>query len=202
MDVIEKLSGWNFIIYQLIENKFSNTQFSLTDIYNYESEFKKVYPANYHIKEKIRQTLQHLRDFKILTFVDKGVYRLELKNSKIENVLKDAAHGYVYLLSNESIPYWVKIGRTMNLEQRVSELYNTSVPLPFRLEDSVEVGSQDNARLLEKSIHSIIDTINPVLRKETEASRREFFKMTVEEAKKVFSLVRLINKVEITNGGI
>ena len=32
----------------------------------------------------------------------------------------------VYLLSNESIPGWVKIGRTNSIERRLKELYNTS----------------------------------------------------------------------------
>ena len=58
----EMLTGWNLIIYQLIESKFANKEFTLNDIYKYESEFKKVYPNNFHIKDKIRQTLQNLRD--------------------------------------------------------------------------------------------------------------------------------------------
>ena len=193
------LSGWNLIIYQLIASKFANSEFCLKDIYEYESEFKKVYPDNFHIKDKIRQTLQNLRDCDVLSFVERGSYQLKSKNVYKKLILKeDIASECVYLLSNESITNWVKIGRTKNLGKRVKDLYNTSVPLPFKLEDSIGVNSSNDSRVLEKSIHSIIDTINPDLRKNTEANRREFFKISVVEARKVFELVRLINTVEIT----
>lgn len=199
MKTKEELSGWNLIIYQLLESKFFTRQFSLSDVYKYEKEFKKVYPSNFHIKDKIRQTLQNLRNYDLLTFLDKGVYHLNIEQSKKEYKIAEHNPEYVYLLSNESMPNWVKIGRTIDLNERIKTLYNTAVPLPFKLEDAVEVNSFNDSRLLEKSIHNIIDTINPALRKDTEANRREFFKMSVDEAKKVFSLVRLINRVEINH---
>jgi len=46
--------------------------------------------------------------------------------------------------------------------------------------------------VLEKSIHSIIDTLNPSLRKHTEASKREFFRMSPDEGKSIFKLVTQI----------
>ena len=199
MSVKDNLKGWNLIIFQLIESKFESREFTLEDIYKYEDDFKKVYPNNFHIKDKIRQILQKLRKKELLTFVNnQGVYQLKTSVKKVYE-LKETFNEYVYLLSNESIPDWVKIGRTINIDKRVKELYNTSVPLPFKLEDSVEVSSLNDSRILERSIHSIIDTINPSLRKDTEASKREFFKMTVGEAKRVFELVRLINNVAITD---
>ena len=40
--------------------------------------------------------------------------------------------GIVYILSNPSLPGLVKIGQTVNLQQRLSNLFNTSVPTPFK----------------------------------------------------------------------
>lgn len=57
--------------------------------------------------------------------------------------------------------------------------------------------SKKSSEELEKSIHSIIDTINPELRKNTEAYKREFFKLSVNQGKKIFKLVAEINHVEI-----
>ncbi|MCW8946525.1 MAG: GIY-YIG nuclease family protein, partial [Sedimenticola sp.] len=37
----------------------------------------------------------------------------------------------VYVLINESMPGYVKVGRTDDLEQRMRSLDNTSLPLPF-----------------------------------------------------------------------
>lgn len=47
---------------------------------------------------------------------------------------------YVYLLSNESMPGLVKVGRTVNHpSQRMAELDSTGVPTPFELELSIGV---------------------------------------------------------------
>lgn len=46
------------------------------------------------------------------------------------------SRGYVYVLSNPSMPGLVKIGRTTrSVEQRVNELWQTGVPTPFVVED-------------------------------------------------------------------
>jgi len=37
----------------------------------------------------------------------------------------------IYILINEAMPNYVKIGRTTNLHQRMKSLYRTQVPLPF-----------------------------------------------------------------------
>lgn len=51
------------------------------------------------------------------------------------------------------------------------------------------MSSIEEGRTLEKSIHEIIDTINPELRQNTEARKREFFKLSISEGNKVFQLV-------------
>lgn len=185
------LRGWNFIVYTLIRNNFKNLEFSLQELYQYEEYFMLVYPSNFHIKDKLRQTLQNLRDKGLLVFLKQGNYHL-ISGRVSEEFAEDKKQELVYLLSNESIPGWVKIGRTNAIDRRLRELYNTSVPLPFKVEETIQTSTLEESRVLEKSIHSIIDTLNPNLRKHTEASRREFFRMTIHEGKSIFSLINKI----------
>ena len=196
----KELKGWDFLVYTIINNYFSdNKEFTLQEVYSFEEKFKEVYPMNFHIKDKIRQVLQHLRDKGIISFVSRGVYKM-LPNEIVDIQVEEKHQNLVYLISNESIPGWVKIGRTSKIDQRLKNLYNTSVPLPFYLEGFITASSKEESMFIEKAIHTIIDTLNPDLRKNTEANKREFFKMTPEEGKKIFSLVAhitAINPVQI-----
>ena len=185
------LRGWNFIVYTLIRNNFQNLEFSLQELYQYEEYFKLVYPSNFHIKDKLRQTLQNLRDKGLLIFLSQGNYQM-ISGRVSDEIVEGNKQELVYLLSNESIPGWVKIGRTNAIDRRLKELYNTSVPLPFKVEETIQTSTLEESRVLEKSIHSIIDTLNPNLRKNTEASKREFFRMSIQEGKSIFTLVNKI----------
>ena len=50
--------------------------FSLNDIYRYREQLQNLYPDNNHIEDKIRQTLQYLRDDGIIEFTDNnGEYK-------------------------------------------------------------------------------------------------------------------------------
>lgn len=188
------LKGWEQLIYHVIKSNFSNNIFKLEDLYAFEKHFKVFYPDNTHIQAKIRQVLQQLRDKNLITFIGNGEYYLNITKSDLTIKEDEHAPNYVYLLSNASIPDWVKIGRTKSIDDRLSQLYNTSVPLPFKLETSIETPSLKKSLIVEQSIHSIIDTINPSLRKDTLAYRREFFKLTVNQGLKVFDLVgKVIN---------
>lgn len=82
--------------------------------------------------------------------------------------------GYVYILTNPSMPGLVKIGRTTRTpEARALELHQTGVPTPFKVEEWVY--SPDCAEL-EASVHVDLEEcrVDP---------SREFFLATVEEAK-------------------
>lgn len=193
-----RLTGWNHLVYTLIKSHFKNYVFSLQDLYHFEEHFKEAYPTNLHIKDKLRQILQQLRDKGLLIFLTKGTYQLTFAEEIVE-APTEFKQELVYLLSNESIPGWVKIGRTNAIDRRLKELYNTSVPLPFQVEETIETISEAKSRELEKSIHSVIDTLNPALRKDTAAKNREFFKMSVEDGKKIFKHVyEIVNIVPHT----
>ena len=65
--------GWILDILSCIE-KIPNKDFTLKDIYTFESELKIKYPNNNFIKDKIRQQLQYLRDKGIIEFNGRGTY--------------------------------------------------------------------------------------------------------------------------------
>ncbi len=50
--------------------------FTLADVYTFEKQLAGLHPRNKHIRPKIRQQLQVLRDYGIVEFLGKGVYRI------------------------------------------------------------------------------------------------------------------------------
>lgn len=74
----EKLTpkkGWILDIMSCID-KLGKQEFSLDEIYSFEKVLSEKYPNNLHIKDKIRQQLQFLRDKGYLDFIGRGKYRL------------------------------------------------------------------------------------------------------------------------------
>lgn len=67
--------GWLLHVMRCIE-RLGKQQFSLNEVYAFEHELSSAYPGNRHIKAKIRQKLQVLRDNGYLEFVGSGTYRL------------------------------------------------------------------------------------------------------------------------------
>lgn len=61
------------ILYYL--DKIPNDEFSLRQLYAFEHELALKYPKNSHIKDKIRQQLQFLRDKGLIKFMGGGRYR-------------------------------------------------------------------------------------------------------------------------------
>jgi type II restriction enzyme len=52
-------------------------EFTLDEIYSFENVLAQKYVNNKHIKDKIRQQLQFLRDKGYLEFINRGIYRLK-----------------------------------------------------------------------------------------------------------------------------
>ena len=74
----------------------------------------------------------------------------------------------IYILINEAMPGYVKIGRTTNLEQRIRSLDTTSVPLPFECFYACTVA---NADFVEKQLQDAF--LDHRVR-----STREFFELS------------------------
>ncbi len=65
--------GWTLDVWQCIDQL--NTHFSLNQVYAFANELQLKHPNNNHIKDKIRQQLQVLRDKGIIEFISRGNYR-------------------------------------------------------------------------------------------------------------------------------
>lgn len=67
--------GWLLDVMMCVE-KLEHKEFSLDEIYGFEDFLSKKHPDNRHVKDKIRQQLQFLRNKGYLEFVERGHYRL------------------------------------------------------------------------------------------------------------------------------
>ncbi len=71
-----ELKGWILDIMNCIDF-LDKKEFKLEDIYDFELDLKNLHPENKHIKDKIRQQLQFLRNKGYLEFLGNGAYRLK-----------------------------------------------------------------------------------------------------------------------------
>ena len=88
----------------------------------------------------------------------------------------------VYILTNEAMPGYIKIGRTeTSVEQRMAELDKTSVPLPFQCFYAAKV---DDFARVERTLHTAFgdSRVRP---------SREFFQLDPYKAKVVLELIAL-----------
>lgn len=76
----------------------------------------------------------------------------------------------IYILINESMPGYVKIGKTTNLNQRMRSLYRTQVPLPFECFYACTV---ENGTEVEKWLFDIFEDRRV-------SKDREFFEVSPE----------------------
>jgi type II restriction enzyme len=67
--------GWLIEVMKCVE-MIGRSEFKLEDVYAFEQRLSDLYPANRHVKQKIRQQLQVLRDHGYLDFVSRGYYRI------------------------------------------------------------------------------------------------------------------------------
>lgn len=93
--------------------------------------------------------------------------------------------GIVYVLTNPAFDSYVKVGRTIDLEQRLRQLDNTSVPLPFRCVYAVEV--EDDVTV-ERLVHQAFADVRV-------RSTREFFEI---DAQRVISALKLTFGRDVT----
>jgi hypothetical protein len=94
----------------------------------------------------------------------------------------------VYILINEAMPGYIKIGRTStSVEQRMQELYKTPVPLPF---ECFYAGKVKSAIEVERALHDAFadNRVSP---------NREFFQIAPE---RVVAVLKLLTLEEVTPG--
>jgi type II restriction enzyme len=72
--------GWKVELSALIHERWRAGQtFNLGQVYEFESKLGSMHPRNSHIRDKIRQTLQYLRDDGELSFLGATGHYLLLK---------------------------------------------------------------------------------------------------------------------------
>jgi PAS domain-containing protein len=89
----------------------------------------------------------------------------------------------IYILINEAMPGYVKIGRTTNLEQRIRSLDTTSVPLPFECFYACTVQDAD---FVERQLHDAF--LDHRVR-----SSREFFELSPDRVVSALKLAEVEN---------
>jgi hypothetical protein len=96
--------------------------------------------------------------------------------------MSDPKQGIVYLLSNPAMPGIIKIGLTQRdtIDDRLKELFTTSVPVPFECEYACKV---DDCNKVENALHIAFGPgrIHP---------QREFFSIEPEQAVAILDLLK------------
>lgn len=69
------MRGWTLDLLNLIRSLHKQT-FTLADAYTLEPHLASLHPANRHVRDKIRQQLQVLRDLGFVRFLEPGQYQL------------------------------------------------------------------------------------------------------------------------------
>lgn len=67
--------GWTLDVLNAVR-ALGMSEFALSDVYALESSLGQLHPHNRHVRDKIRQQLQVLRDLGLLVFLSRGNYRL------------------------------------------------------------------------------------------------------------------------------
>ena len=67
--------GWTLDVLNIVR-RLGQAEFSNTDVYEFERELEQLHPGNRHIRDKIRQQLQVLRDRGLLVHVDRNRWRV------------------------------------------------------------------------------------------------------------------------------
>ncbi len=67
--------GWLLNVLRCVE-MIAKREFTLEEVYAFESHLSGLYPMNQHVRQKIRQQLQVLRDQGFIEFLGRGRYRL------------------------------------------------------------------------------------------------------------------------------
>jgi hypothetical protein len=95
------------------------------------------------------------------------------------------AEGVVYVLTNEAMPGYVKIGRTESIERRLLDLDWTNIPLPFECFHAAKVA---DASFVEAQLHEAFGDHRV-------RAKREFFRISPE---RVVAALRLAAIEDVT----
>lgn len=67
--------GWTLDVLQVVQS-LGKLEFTLADVYAHADVLARLHPKNLHVRDKIRQQLQVLRDLGVLEFLGAGSYKV------------------------------------------------------------------------------------------------------------------------------
>jgi type II restriction enzyme len=74
-DLTVEQRGWTLDVLNVVRSLGAH-RFSLADVYGHAEALSRLHPRNRHVRDKIRQQLQVLRDLGLLEFLGGGQYRI------------------------------------------------------------------------------------------------------------------------------
>ena len=99
-----------------------------------------------------------------------------------------ADHCIVYVLTNEAMPGFVKVGTTrVSVTERLKQLYTSGVPVPF---ECYYAGVVEHAKNVERRIHRAFDKFRV-------NKNREFFEI---EPEAIADIIRMVALSDVTPG--
>ena len=75
-EISPKERGWTLDVLRIVRS-LGKKEFSNSDVYAFESQLERQHPNNRHVRDKIRQQLQVLRDRGFLVQVERGVWAIK-----------------------------------------------------------------------------------------------------------------------------
>ena len=69
--------GWLYDVLTCLR-ELDKKEFTLKEMYGFEGRLQMLYPDNKHVRDKIRQQMQVLRDNGVIEFVRRGYYKLKV----------------------------------------------------------------------------------------------------------------------------
>ena len=92
--------------------------------------------------------------------------------------------GFVYVMSNESLPGLIKIGKSIDPEKRVKTLSSEGLPTPFHIEFQIK---SEHYSEIETAVHSSLSNYRV-------SENREFFDCDIEAASTAITTTK--NQIE------
>jgi hypothetical protein len=140
-----------------------------------EDEAKNLIPVTNHNSKE----LENAYFYTLIPEGDGWDYIKYYTNRPVQHWRVGEYNGWIYILSNKTIPGLYKIGHTKNnVDERAREISRaTGVPVPFRVEWAFNCFDSE---LLEKEVHRALETFRF-------ASNREFFEVELSKAKQVIT---------------
>ena len=96
----------------------------------------------------------------------------------------------IYIITNESMPGIIKVGRTDDLEAKIRSLNTAEIPVPSQCFYAVKVSNDaNNAARIEKSLHEAFRRAH---------QNKDYFYASAEQAKAFLEIAEIMGGEDVT----